>query len=282
VHARDGVRLAVEVQGEGPPMLLCNGMFCSTHYYVEWVPHFARSHRVVQFDYRGHGRSADAPDPSKVTLPSLVNDAQDVLLDTCKEPVILVGHSMGVRTALELYDRAPHRVRCLVLLCGSVFDSLGRIPSRRPLRQLVSGTLGLGNRLPGLGTALKELTVKHDLVSKVGYGLGGLSRTLTPRAPVQSLLRNLARIDIRLMSSLGPSYIAHSASPILPRVAVPTLMLVGSNDMLASPDHAWRVARSIRTAEVHVCPGCTHLAPVERPEEVHRVVDSFLQRHLPQ
>lgn len=262
-------------------MLLCNGLYCSTHYYGPWVQHFSKRWRVIEFDYRGHGKSAEPREPASVTLESLVQDAEDVLRATCDAPSVLVAHSMGVRVALELYERAPHRFRCLILLCGSVWDSLGPIPSRYPLRNLVSGTLGLGGRIPAVADWLKDQTIKHDLVSKVGYGLGGLSRTLTPREPVEALLRNVSRLDIRLMSSLGMSYIAHDARWILPRVTVPTLMLVGSKDSLAFPAHARAVVRSMRCAEAYVCPGCTHLAPVERPEEVHRAVESFLLRHLP-
>jgi pimeloyl-ACP methyl ester carboxylesterase len=282
VTARDGVKLQVETAGDGPAMVLCNGLYCSTHYFVAWIRHFSARYRVVEFDYRGHGQSADPPIPSRVALTDLVDDAEDVVRATCEEPAILVGHSMGVRVALELYDRAPHRFRCLVLLCGSVFDSLGPIPSRYPLRNMVVAGLGLGQRFKGAATVLKQVTLKYDLVSKVGYGMGGMSRTLTPREPVEGLLASVARLDIDLMSSLGRSYIAHSALPILPRVTVPTLIVVGSKDSLALPAHAHAVARSLRIAEVHVCDGCTHLAPVERPDEVHQSVDSFLQRHLPQ
>jgi pimeloyl-ACP methyl ester carboxylesterase len=278
--SRDGVRLAVRVEGHGQPMLLCNGLYCSTHYFVRLAPFFSQTYRVVQFDYRGHGVSADPPDPSSVTLSHLVDDAENVLHATCASPAVLIGHSMGVRVALELFDRTPHRFRCLILLCGSVFDSLGPIPSRRPLRSMISGTLGLGTVIPSIAGRIKDFTIERDLVSKVGYSLGGLSRSLTPREPVQKLLENVSRLDIRLMSSLGCSYIAHSARHILPRVTLPTLVLVGSNDTLAPPAHARAVARLLPHAEVHVCAGCTHLAPVERPDEVHAVITSFLSRHL--
>jgi pimeloyl-ACP methyl ester carboxylesterase len=280
VRTRDGLDLLMETAGQGPPMLLCNGLYCSTHYYAPWIRHFSSAWQVAQFDYRGHGHSPDPPTPGAVTLPDLVNDAEDVLRASTEQPAVLVGHSMGVRVALELYDRLPHRFRCLILLCGSVFDSLGRIPSLRPFRSTVYSVLGLGTRMSGLAAHIKDFVVRKDLVSKVGYSLGGLSRELTPREPVELLLKNVSRLDIRLMSSLGRSYIAHTARPILPRVTVPTLVLVGANDTLAPPSHARAVARALRTAEVHVCEGCTHLAPVERPDDVHRVVDSFLHRHL--
>ncbi len=280
VRSRDALRLHAETAGTGDTMLLCNGLFCSTHYYGAWLEHFAPSWRVVQFDYRGHGRSDEPPHPDRVEMQHLGHDAEDVLRSTCPDPVVIVGHSMGVRIALDLYCRVPHRVRALVLLCGSVYDSLGSLPSRFPMRHAVTGLLGLSDRLGPVAPWLKHKSTKHDLVSAVGYWLGGLSRTLTPREPVQKLLRHVDRLDMRLIASLGRSYIDHSAEHLLPRVRVPTLIVAGEKDLLAPPAHAHRVARKLSRAEVHVCSDCTHLAPVEKPDEVHDVVDAFLSRNL--
>jgi pimeloyl-ACP methyl ester carboxylesterase len=274
----NGIRLHAETTGTGATMLLCNGLFCTTQYFVPWWNHFSQTHRLVQFDYRSHGASDDDPDPSNVTIPRLVDDASLVLDKLCPEKTILVGHSMGVRIALELYLRYPHRIPCLVLLCGSAFDSMGPIPSFSPFRQSVLGVLRSADRLVPLAGALKDVTIRQDLVSKVGYMLGGLSRTLTPREPVEALLAHLDRLDVRMMTTLARSYIRHSARDILPRVPVPTLYLVGEKDSLALPSHAREVARLMPNAQAHVIAECTHLAPVEKPEEVHAIVETFLER----
>lgn len=275
----DGIRLHAEVDGAGATMLLCNGLFCTTQYFVPWWNHFAKTHRVVQFDYRSHGGSDDDPDPTNVTIPRLVDDASLVLESLCPPRTIVVGHSMGVRIALELYLRYPHRVTCLILLCGSAYDSMGPIPSRTPIRQLVLATLKLAGHAVPAAKLLKDVTIGTDLVSKVAYLVGGMSRTLTPREPVEGLLANLDRLDVRMMTSLAQSYIRHSAKDILPRVRVPALFLVGAKDSLALPAHAWEVSRLLPNCEAYVVDGCTHLAPVEKPAEVHEVAERFLSRH---
>ena len=260
-------------------MFMCNGLFCSTHYFVPWQRHFSRDHRVVQFDYRSHGKSDDTPDLSSMTMAQFIDDAASVMKTTCQEKAIVVGHSMGVRVALELYARMPDRISALILLCGSAFDSLGPILSRFPLRQYLLAILRLGSHATPIAKMLKDLTVRNDLVSTVGYTLGGLSRTLTPREPVEGLLANLNRLDVRVMPPLASSYIRHSARPILPHVNVPTLFLVGEKDAMATPSHARISTRILPNAEPYVVRDCTHLAPVERPDEVHDAVSSFLSRH---
>jgi 3-oxoadipate enol-lactonase len=80
------------------------------------------------------------------------------------------------------------------------------------------------------------------------------------------------------MTHLAQSYIHHSARDILPRVRVPTLFVVGEKDSLALPSHAREVARLVPACEARVIQGCTHLAPVERPAEVHAIAEAFLER----
>lgn len=273
----DGLRLHAETIGRGPSMLMCNGLFCTTQYFVSWREHFGQSYRLVQFDYRSHGRSDDDPEPSRVTIERLVDDAALVLEKLCDEPTIVVGHSMGVRVALELYRRHPERISTLLLLCGSVFDSLGGVASLPPVRHAVVRVLDSAGWLGPLARGIKDVAVHQDLVSKVGTALGGLSAK-TPRAPVDALLAHLDRLDVRMMVSLARSYIHHSSEDILPRVKVPTLFMVGQKDSLAPPSHARKVAALLPDVQQVVIQGCMHLAPVEKPDEVHQVVERFLAR----
>lgn len=85
---------------------------------------------------------------------------------------------------------------------------------------------------------------------------------------------------MRVIRSLGQSYINHSGKHLLPRIHVPTLVVAGEMDSLAPPAHARAVMRKLRMAELHVCSGCTHLAHIEKPDEVHRIVSSFLERRV--
>ena len=273
--SEDGIRLRAETCGKGPSMLLCNGLFCTTQYYVPWLAHFQKSYHLVQFDYRSHGGSDDDPNPSNVSMDSLVDDASSVMNKLCDNKTIVVGHSMGVRVALGLYDRYPNRISCLILLCGSAFDSLGEISSKWPVSNAVLSVLWLGDRITPLAKIVKNLTVRFDLITKVGVPLGGLSKQ-TPKEAINGLLSNVDRLDVRMMTTLARSYIHHSNRRLLPLVNVPTLYLVGEKDRLATPSHADKVVQMMPQAQKYVVKGCTHLALVEKPEEIHKTVEDFL------
>jgi pimeloyl-ACP methyl ester carboxylesterase len=255
-------------------MLLCNGLYCSTHYYGPWIEQFSPDHRVVSFDYRGHGRSEDPREPSKVTLSSVIDDALAVL-GTIEEPTIVVGHSMGVRVALELATRAGARVAGVILLCGSAFD-IGDGFGARAIERLAPPLLRLFGHTEGAARVVRDAVVRPDWLIGVGTLFGGLARG-TPRAPVEALARNVRRLDVGLMASMARSYVEHSARPLLARIEVPTLQIVGALDALATPTHARLVARELARCTTHVVEGCTHLAQLEAPDEVHAVTRRFLE-----
>lgn len=276
VHTTDGTALHVDDVGAGArAMLLCNGLYCSTHYYGPWIEQFSRDHRVVSFDYRGHGKSQDARDPARVTLPALVEDAQAVL-DTIAEPTVLVGHSMGVRVALELAARAKAEIDGVILLCGSVFD-IGDGLTARAVSRLAPPLLRALGRAAPLSRAVRDAVVHPSWLVGAGTLVGGLAKS-TPRAPIEALARSVRRLDVRLMASIARSYVEHTARPLLARLDLPTLQIVGALDQLASPAHARAVHREISRCTTHVVEGCTHLAPIENPDEVHAVARRYLEQ----
>jgi len=274
VTTADGVRLHVEEAGRGSrAMLLCNGLYCSTHYYGPWTEHFAPECRVVTFDYRGHGQSEDAPDPGSVSLATLVDDTAAVLA-TLTEPAVLVGHSMGVRVALELAARANVNIDGVVLLCGSAWG-IGDRRVSRVAKRVAPPLLGLAGRAHSASRALRDAVVHPELMVRVGAMFGGLAHS-TPRAPVEALARNVRHLDVRLMASIGSSYVTHSARELLPRVQAPVLQVIGACDRLATASHAREVERELRRCTTVVIDDCTHLAPIEAPDAVHRAVSTFL------
>lgn len=117
VSTQGGVRLAVEVSGEGIPVVLLHGLTATRRYVVMGSRSLERSgHRVIACDARGHGQSSPAPDPHAYTYRELADDLSAVLDDLSVERAVLAGASMGAHTALALALRSPDRVGGLVVI----------------------------------------------------------------------------------------------------------------------------------------------------------------------
>src|ERR1022692_1053657 len=114
---RAGVRLAVQEEGEGEPVVLLHGLTATRRYVVMGSSALQRSgHRVISYDARGHGRSSPAPDPDAYTYEDLGLDLQAVLDALQVQRPVLAGASMGAHTVLWLALHAPERVGGLVVI----------------------------------------------------------------------------------------------------------------------------------------------------------------------
>jgi pimeloyl-ACP methyl ester carboxylesterase len=114
---RDGVRLAGQRGGEGPPVVLLHGLTATRRYVVMGSTALERSgHQVIAYDARGHGASSPAPTPERYTYEELGRDLIAVLDATGVQRAVLAGASMGAHTLLWLALNHPERVAGLVVI----------------------------------------------------------------------------------------------------------------------------------------------------------------------
>ena len=116
VTTADGVDLAVREVGpaDAPLTVVFSHGFClrmaAFHFQrVRLEQEWGEQVRMVFYDQRGHGQSAEAP-PDTYTIEQLGRDLEAVLAATApKGPVVLVGHSMGGMTVLSHARQYPQR-----------------------------------------------------------------------------------------------------------------------------------------------------------------------------
>jgi 2-succinyl-6-hydroxy-2,4-cyclohexadiene-1-carboxylate synthase len=113
------VDLHVEVEGEGPPVLLLHGFTGSIRAWDELCPDLARQARLIRVDLIGHGQSPSPPDPGLYSLDHAVDDLCGLLDRLGLGQVDLLGYSMGGRVALHMAVYAPQRLRRVILESAS-------------------------------------------------------------------------------------------------------------------------------------------------------------------
>jgi pimeloyl-ACP methyl ester carboxylesterase len=112
---RDGVTLRYSDTGAGePPLLFIHGWTCNRTNWRDQVPHFAKKHRVVAVDLRGHGES-DKPDQD-YTIEGFVDDVAWLIRKLGLEQPVVIGHSMGGTIALNLAREQPKLASAIVMV----------------------------------------------------------------------------------------------------------------------------------------------------------------------
>jgi pimeloyl-ACP methyl ester carboxylesterase len=279
--AADGTRLhwTSTGQGPGPAVVLTDGIGCAGYIWRFLGPELARSHRVIHWNYRGHGQSERPVDPERVSVGECVDDLLCVLDASGERSAVLIGHSMGVQVALEAHRRAPDRVDGLVLMCGSPGHPLDTFHDVPVLSSAFPYARQAVERFPGVARLLFRALVPTSASLKLAMRFEVNSK-LVAREDLIRYLDDLADVDPALFTRLLASAAVHDASDHLPRIAAPTLIIAGEHDSFTPMWLSVKMHAGIPGSELLVLPGGTHVGPLEHPELCALRVEKFFRDHF--
>ncbi|WP_417898535.1 alpha/beta hydrolase [Bacillus haimaensis] len=99
LEVKPGVELYYEDEGEGTPVLFIHGVWMSSRFFRNQIPHFKEEHRAITLDLRGHGRSSKNQDGH--TIKTYAEDLHKFIQKLVLKDVVLVGWSMGAFVVWE-------------------------------------------------------------------------------------------------------------------------------------------------------------------------------------
>jgi 3-oxoadipate enol-lactonase len=260
--AHDGTRLHYQVTGRPgtPPVLFIQGLGADKNLWNLQRFGLAWSYRSVALDNRGAGRSDKPAGP--YSLVQMADDAVAVLDHAGYDKAHVVGASMGGAIAQLLALTHPHRVRSLTLACTACRHH----PWRREL--LASWAATAGNQ--GMATMTRDAArwvigprSFRRLMPAIGW--------LGPLAFGGTVDGFTAQVEAILGAEDG-------LAPELGEIDVPTLVVVGNQDILTPRGDSEELAERIPTAELVVISGAAHGLMVEYASTFNRILGDFLGR----
>lgn len=261
-EAADGTRLHYSVSGrrDGEPVLMIQGLGADSRGWIRQRLAFGARHRVIVFDNRGVGRSDRPAGP--YDLEVMAEDALTVLDAAGFADAHVIGASMGGVISQIIAVRHPQRVRSLILAC----TACRQLPWRRELLAEwaeVAERDGMG----GFTTFAVRWVIGPRSLRRFWPALGllgTLAENLTPDsflAQVQAILATDDDIRFELRT-----------------VQAPTLVLVGTQDILTPLGDSEEIADLIPGAELAVIGGGSHGFMFEHAAAFNRTVLDFLRR----
>jgi pimeloyl-ACP methyl ester carboxylesterase len=258
------------------PVVLCNGIACSTAYWTTLARRLRDERPVVEWDYRGHGVSGVPDDLDAVTMDDVMADLDAVLRAADAIPAVLVGHSFGVQVALEAARRWPERVAAIVAIAGSPGAPL---PDRatRPTFGVLHAVERLRAHAPHRADEAWRAWWRSPLLHLVARAVGGTSATV-PRDIMLSYYDHVSTRDIGLLLAMMRSMQHHDAGDVVPTLEVPLLALAGDADRLTPLPVMTRLALDAPYGELAVRHGGSHTLPAEHPAWVLDQMRPLLRR----
>jgi pimeloyl-ACP methyl ester carboxylesterase len=256
--------------------LFCDGIACDGFIWKYLWEDVRSALSVAHFHYRGHGRSAEPRDSERIDVLAHAADADAVRRALGDPPVVLVGHSFGTQVALETYRLRPEGVRALVLVCGSFGRITHTFKGTDVLAGVLPDLLSFVTRHPHLGRALWA-HVPPKAAMAVARLTGDIDTSRVSPEDVEPYFDHVVHLDFALFLRMLRQAGEHSAEDLLPKVAVPVLVVAGERDSFTPPQVSRAMAEAIPGAELSLWDGGTHLLPLERHDDIRRVVTEFVQ-----
>jgi pimeloyl-ACP methyl ester carboxylesterase len=292
VTADDGTHIAYTFrnpEGPGVPIVFANGWSCSDAYWGELLPLLeAAGHPCLLPDTRGHGSSGLPRHPGRgarnltiddVSMPRIARDLVAVMDDAGVRDALVVGHSMGVQTALEVYRQIPDRVLGLVLIAGTAAN-----PARTFYGSSIGDTLfpigaAMVRYVPELLTPL-WMTIGP---ASVGHFGARLAKAAGPKATKEQLhpyLLHLRSVDPAVVVLMAAAMRAHDATDLLPGITAPTLVAAAGADVFTPARCSEAIHHAVVGSELISFADAGHTLPVEEPEALAAAIGDLVVRRI--
>lgn len=272
IPATDGGSIHLIERGDPRlrPLLLIHGITLQAGVWSPQLHGLADRYRVIAMDVRGHGRSRAGTGGFGRKVAA--GDVAAVLENLDLRAAVIVGHSMGGMILMEFAGDFPElldeRVAGLVFMDTAAYQLLPRpvLPIAQALGRRVKHRYEGGRKVPT--RSMGEDDLSWDLV-RLAFGSHPSARA------VDQIRRYVEEVPQSTSLPSGIDLLDHDAREALAATKTPSLVLVGSRDLLTPVFAARRIAGFLPSARFEVLRGAGHQLMQERPEEVARLLDEF-------
>ncbi|MEE8346030.1 MAG: alpha/beta fold hydrolase, partial [Dehalococcoidia bacterium] len=247
-----------EEKGSGFPVVFAHGLTFDRHMWDPQVEALSGRYRCIAYDFLGHGASPVGE--GEYSLEDEAENLHALMARWGASPAHLVGLSMGGMVGMRLALAHPEDVRSLALLDTSAEEE---VEERRPQYE----ALAAAGRASGLGSVV-------DAVAPFMFSQG--FRQSRPEK-VGAFRQQFIGSNVEGIV-LATKAVARRTSVLdrITQINVPTLVIVGGEDISTTPDKAQRIVERIAGARLETIEGAGHMTPIEQPERISQLLSEFL------
>lgn len=249
--ALNGETISFELAGAGTPVLLLHSLGTHAGLWASTVAALSDRFELVAMDCRGHGGSSNR---MGFSVEAVARDGLTLMAALGHERFHVVGCSMGGLFAVMLHALAP--VRCLSLTLTGAYATVGAAGPPR-----IAATRETLATMP-----MAEFGRRYANDTVISADIG--ARALVAKAIAAMTRENYLQTLEAILTA--------DVSPLLAGIAVPTLVLVGTEDLRAPPAVARGLADAISRSVLRDIQGAGHLAMLDEPEAFVRQLERFL------
>lgn len=265
----DGKRITVEVEGDGPDVVLIPGLSSPRDVWAPTAARLKATHRLHLVEVRGFGGGTPGLNAEGPILEPMMREIadyiDDCIVDQGRPAPAIIGHSLGGLTAMMIAARSPKEVGRLM-----VVDSL-------PFFGMLFGSTATVATVEPQAAAMQKMLAAKDTAEADDRTLQIMSATDAGRAQVKAWTQAAnARVSAQLMYD----DMTTDLRPELGAITAPFTMLYpldASAMPAAMVDGLYKGAfATAKTATLQRIDGSRHFIMLDQPEAFAKAVDAFL------
>jgi 3-oxoadipate enol-lactonase len=236
--------------GSATPIVFLHGVGSDKSVWRPQLAYFGRTRRTIAFDYPGYGDSDPAPEgTTRDDYASAIISAMHELGVDCAH---ICGLSLGGVVAIAIHHAAPERCASLILADTFAVHPEGRaiyersLAGSRDLRAMAEARVDVLIAQPAEPAVRREVVETMSRIEPAAYCIGAEAVWLADQ-------RDRAE-----------------------EIQVPTLVLVGDQDLVTPFDLSSELVDLIPNARMQVIAGAGHLGNLEKPDEFNRFIEEFI------
>ena len=251
------IQIAYTDTGIGRPVVLIHGYPFNRSLWNEQVEALSSTCRVIAPDLRGFGESDAAASGS---MNEMAQDVAMLLNELGIVQATIAGLSMGGYVALALYKQLPSRVRALIL--ADTRAQADTEEAKQTREQQAKKALDEG--MAGIADAMLPKLLTPETVSKRPEVVKRVRDMMLKTKPegAAAALRGMAERD--------------DQTDLLPKIAVPTLILVGAEDAITPVADGEKMHQAIGGSRLVVLENAGHVSNLERTEQFNEALLGFI------
>jgi pimeloyl-ACP methyl ester carboxylesterase len=249
-------------EGQGDEVIVfSHGLLWSHKMFQSQIDFLKHNYTVIAYDHRGQGQSDVTDGPIDMDLLTL--DALELIDKIVGKPVHFVGLSMGGFVGMRLAARFPDKIKSLVLLETS---SNAEPVENLPKYKFLNGIVKWFGVVPTVANA----------VMKIMFAQSWLENPINSQV-VKKWSKELQSNKKSITRSVEAVIFRKGVEDEIRRIKCPTMIVVGDEDVATKPEKAKFIQMSIPNAVLHVVPGAGHSSSIEKPEEINRLISSWME-----
>ena len=251
------MKLFSRVLGEGQPLLIIHGLFGMSDNWQSLAKLYSDYFEVHLIDQRNHGRSPHADEFSYLYLS---NDLHQYILDNQLNDVIIIGHSLGGKTAMQFAVSYPEFLSKLIIVDISPrFYPIHHDKIIEGLKMLDFSILKSRSQADAvLSEYIEEGDVRQFLLKSMYWKEKG---QLDFRFNLNSISQNIANVGEALDNEANCS--------------IPTLFIKGGNSNYINDDDEDLIFKHFKDAEIQTVDEVGHWLHAEKPQEFFEMTVRF-------